>query len=137
MRSLIVLCLWMAWPASAQSVYKCTDGAGGHLYQSQACPDGAPLRSWDTVSGPVPTSAATPSTRPAAAPQRLSQTPAPRVATPSSPRAARQPDAHARCLAARASRESALHKLGTRRRYDDLRRLNERVSAACNHRGYS
>ena len=39
-----------------------------------------------------------------------------------------------RPLAARTDRETSLARLGMKRRYEDLRRLNDRVSAACNHR---
>ncbi|MEF3081526.1 hypothetical protein V3391_04780 [Luteimonas sp. SMYT11W] len=132
MRICAVLLLLVAWPVAAQSVHKCADGRGGHSYQSQPCVDGESLRTWTAeVQDPPATTAVQrpakpPTQRRAAASTRDRTTPA---TTP------RRDDQHARCLAARASRENALRKLGTQRRYDDLRRLNERVSAVCNHRG--
>ena len=132
---LLCLCLCLTSPAGARSVHKCADGRGGHVYQSQACPQGASLRTWDAVPDPAPTSTPTAvSTRQPARP-RPGPTSGQRVRDASRTAPARRDDQNARCLAARASRDSALQKLGHRRRYDDLRRLNERVSAVCNHRG--
>ncbi|WP_159681792.1 hypothetical protein [Luteimonas sp. 9C] len=133
MRPYAVLLLLVAWPVAAQSVHKCADGRGGHSYQSQPCTEGETLRTWtaDEVQD-APASAAS---------QRTVQPPTQRrPATSSRARPARattprRDDQHARCVAARASRENSLRKLGSQRRYDDLRRLNERVSAVCNHRG--
>lgn len=132
MRICAVLLLFVAWPVAAQSVYKCADGRGGHSYQSQPCADGESLRTWTPEVQDAPATTAT--QRPAKPPTQR------RAATstrdrPTRAMTHRRDDQHARCLAARASRENALRKLGTQRRYDDLRRLNERVSAVCNHRG--
>lgn len=134
MRICTCLLLCVAWPAVAQSVYKCADGHGGHSYQSQPCAGGEALRTWTVEVQDAPT--ATPTPRPVMQPraQRRAATATRQRSPPRAP-ATRRDDQQARCLAARASRENALRKLGTKRRYDDLRRLNERVSAVCNHRG--
>ena len=131
MRISAALLLLVAWPVAAQSVHKCADGRGGHSYQSQPCVDGESLRTWTAeVQDPPATTAMQRPTKPPTQRRAAASTrDRPTRATP--PRR----DWHARCLAARASRENALRKLGTQRRYDDLRRLNERVSAVCNHRG--
>ena len=134
MRGLLLLCLCLTSPTAAQSVHKCADGRGGHVYQSQACPQGESLRTWEAVADPVSTSTPTVANlRPPARPRQASPSLRAREAASAAP--ARRDDQHGRCLAARASRDSALQKLGHRRNYDDLRRLNERVSAVCNHRG--
>ena len=134
MRGLLLLCLCLTAPAAAQSVHKCADGRGGHVYQSQACPQGESLRIWEAVPDPASTPAVA-NIRPPARPRQASTSRRNREVPSAAP--ARRDDQHARCLAARASRDSALQKLGQRRKYDDLRRLNERVSAVCNHRGRS
>lgn len=133
MRICLFVLLMLAWPAAAQSVHKCADSRGGHSYQSQPCAEGEALKSWDM---PAYAPSTTPATVPKSRAPRRTATPASQRATtaPRRPAASRD-NQHARCLAARASRDSALQKLGNHRRYDDLRRLNERVSAVCNHRG--
>ena len=132
MRICAVLLLFVAWPVAAQSVHKCADGRGGHSYQSQPCADGETLRTWTAEVQDAP--AVTTSQRPVKPPtqRRAATSNRNRPARATTPRRDNQ---HARCLAARASRDNTLRKLGTQRRYDDLRRLNERVSAVCNHRG--
>ena len=133
--AILLLCvafLFVDLPVAAQSVHKCADGRGGHRYQSQPCADGESLRTWTAEVQDPP--GATAMQRPAKPPtQRRAAASTPHRPTRATP--PRRDDQHARCLAARASRENALRKLGTQRRYDDLRRLNERVSAVCNHRG--
>jgi len=132
MRICTTVLLLVAWPVAAQSVHKCADGRGGHSYQSQPCADGEALRTWNAEVQDAPTTTA---------PRRPAKPPTQRRAAtstrdrPTRATTPRRDDQHARCLAARAGREDALRKLGTRRRYDDIRRLNERVSAVCNHRG--
>ncbi|UNK44005.1 DUF4124 domain-containing protein [Luteimonas sp. S4-F44] len=131
MLALLALCVL---PASAQSLYKCKDAAGGIVYQSQACP-GATLRSWEVaelrpapvVAQPAQVTSNPPSARPRTVRARNLRAPR-RSAAP-------RDDRHARCLAARAQRDTTLARLGLQRRYDDLRRLNDAVSSACNHRG--
>ncbi|ASR44437.1 hypothetical protein BEN78_14765 [Xanthomonas citri pv. mangiferaeindicae] len=128
---LLALCVL---PASAQSLHKCREAAGGIVYQSQACA-GATLRTWEiadlrpapVAAQPAQVTSNPPSARPRA--MRTRSFRAPR--RPSAPR----DDRHARCLAARAQRDKTLARLGMQRRYDDLRRLNDAVSSACNHRG--
>lgn len=128
---LLALCVL---PVSAQSLYKCGDAAGGIVYQSQVCA-GATLRSWEIAELRPPPASTRPvqTTRKA----RPAHSYAARGRSLRAPRrsAARRDDRHARCLAARAQRDKTLARLGLQRRYDDLRRLNDAVSSACNHRG--
>lgn len=133
MRICLLVLLGLAWPAFAQSVHKCADGRGGHSYQSQPCAGGEALRTWDITVYDTP--AAPAAREKPRAPRRTLPPATQRDATAPRRPAARRDDQHVRCLAARASRADALQKLGNQRRYDDLRRLNERVSAVCNHRG--
>lgn len=134
MRGWICVLLCMAWPVAAQTVHKCADGHGGHAYQSLPC-DGEALRSWEVEVRDAPVSpVARTATRAASTPSRPASEGTRRQATRRQTPASRD-NQHARCVAARASRDSALRKLGNQRRYDDLRRLNDRVSAVCNHRG--
>jgi len=133
MRAWLCVLLCMAWPAAAQTIHKCADGRGGHAYQSLPC-EGEVLRSWavevrDAPAAPVARAATSRSTRPPASER------APWQAVLRRNRSTSRDNQYARCLAARASREQTLRKLGSQRRYEDLRRLNERVSAVCNHRG--
>ncbi len=128
---LLMLCLL---PASAQSLHKCQDAAGGIVYQSQPCA-GATLRTWEiaelrpspVAAQPARVTSNPPSSRPRAVRARSLRAPR-RSAAP-------RDDRHARCLAARAQRDKTLARLGLQRRYEDLRRLNDAVSSACNHRG--
>lgn len=138
MRMICVLLLWLGGMpvVGAQSVFKCADGRGGHSYQSQPCAQGEALRTWTAESPRVVSAASAAATRP------MKPAPVQRATTTGARRAAsrrvsstRGNDQQARCSAARANREAALRKLGAQRRYDDLRRLNDRVSAVCNHRG--
>ncbi|ATD67712.1 hypothetical protein CNR27_09945 [Luteimonas chenhongjianii] len=132
-----VLVLWWGGMSAtdAQSVFKCADARGGHSYQSEPCSQGAPLRTW-TADGP-PVLAEVPAASSPVSHAPVRRTPGAGERRGVSPRVSRSrgDDQQARCTAARANREAVLHKLGTRRRYDDLRRLNDRVSAVCNHRG--
>lgn len=131
---LLVVLMWvLVWPAFAQSVHKCADGRGGHSYQSQPCMQGETLRTWEIDIADPPQVASPPRAKPAA-PRRSTRSTTPSKAA-SRVRASPRDNQHARCLAARASRDDALRKLGNKRRYDDLRQLNARVSAVCNHRG--
>lgn len=132
--------VWLLVPgvcaAVPPAVHQCADGQGGHLYQSMPCAPGATLRQWAIPPAPAgegkPARIATPSVQPS--PGRVA-TPAPgvrRAPRRSTGKASTGP--HTRCLAARAERETTLARLGMKRGYADLRRLNDRVSAACNHR---
>ncbi|MEN4903359.1 hypothetical protein [Luteimonas sp. TWI1416] len=131
MFALLMLCVL---PATAQSLHKCREATGGIVYQSQACA-GATLRTWEiadlrpppVVAQPVQVTSNTPSARPRTVRARRLHAPRRSAAT--------RDDRHARCIAARAHRDTTLARLGLKRRYDDLRRLNDAVSSACNHRG--
>ena len=131
--------MWLLAPgadgAAQPAVYKCADGQGGHLYQSMPCAVGATLRRWDIPPASVDTAPPprTPGTSTRPAPRSASGSES-GARTPRSSAARKQADPHARCLAARTDRETSLARLGMKRRYEDLRRLNDRVSAACNHR---
>jgi hypothetical protein len=129
---LLALCVL---PASAQSLYKCRDAAGGIVYQSQVCA-GATLRRWEIAELRPPPAATRPvQTTRKARPARSYAARGGSLRAAPRRSAAPRDDRHARCLAARAQRETTLARLGLQRRYDDLRRLNDAVSSACNHRG--
>ncbi|KLI98000.1 hypothetical protein [Luteimonas sp. FCS-9] len=132
--TMCVLLALYALPAAAQSLHKCWDTAGGIVYQSQAC-EGATLRRWEIAEFRPPPAAAQPmQAKPTARATRSQLARERSVRAPRRSVAARD-DRQARCTAARARRESTLARLGLQRRYDDLRRLNDAVSSACNHRG--
>lgn len=137
MRMVCVLLLWLGGMsvAGAQSVFKCANGQGGHSYQSQPCAQGEPLRTWTADSQPVVSAAPAAESVVKPAPVQRTKTTGARPAASRRVSSTRGNDQQARCSAARADREAALRKLGTQRRYDNLRRLNDRVSAVCNHRG--
>lgn len=131
--------MWLLVPgadgAAQPAVYKCADGQGGHLYQSMPCAAGATLRRWEIPPASVDTAPPLVTPAPSARPVPRRTSGSERVVrTTRSPAARKQADPHARCTAARADRETSLARLGMKRRYEDLRRLNDRVSAACNHR---
>ncbi|WP_394005119.1 hypothetical protein ACF3M1_08575 [Luteimonas sp. WGS1318] len=132
---MLLLAPWLAC-AAQQAVHKCNDGQGGHLYQSMPCADGATLRRWEIAPSSHDGVGETRDARPAAqpAPRRATASDTLRRSASRGATTARSADPHARCVAARANREATLARLGMKRGYEDLRRLNDRVSAACNHR---
>ncbi|MEA5124916.1 DUF4124 domain-containing protein [Xanthomonas floridensis] len=58
-RSLAMVMYILAWPAAAQSAYKCSDAKLGTVYQSTPCADGAEQKRWTKQAAPAPTATAT------------------------------------------------------------------------------
>ncbi|MFT4178265.1 MAG: DUF4124 domain-containing protein [Thermomonas sp.] len=110
---------------SAAELYRCTSSAGPVSYQAQPCRPGQRL---DRVIDyqPVPDSP----------PMRIDPAPKPKPARATSVRshARRSKPAmtdNERCRAAREHRDRQLQKLGLRRTYDQLGKLEEPVRAIC------
>ena len=143
MRHLLVLLL-LCPPAIAQQIYKCSTGQGGHAYQSQPCEHGDALRVWDGGALPIaPSTSATTTVRAGTSTSVNDRRRAPRTAGANSrqndrvtarPARSTTSDRHARCESARARRDREVKRLGMKRTFDQLRALNDVVSAACNHR---
>ncbi|WP_143704025.1 MULTISPECIES: hypothetical protein [Luteimonas] len=140
MRIWLAVLLLCGPPAFAQQIYKCSQATGGHAYQSRPCEAGDALQVWDgealagPSANPVPTAAAEPPGGTRATRPRAHRQGAHAASTVRQRARTRAPDRHARCEAARDRREAELRRLGLKRTYDQLRALNDRVSAACNHR---
>lgn len=120
-------CLAAAGGAAAQTVQKCIAGDGAVTFTSDACAGGERLAArYDAVPEPASAPAATPSSPAAGAERPRARTPARRQAAPS--RARRGPDP---CAKAREARERTLRRVGLKRTFDLLRRLDDEVWAAC------
>lgn len=135
MRTWTVLLLLLpgAVSSSEPSVHKCIAVDGSAVYQSMPCTDGPAVATWAFVAPP----AASPTVQTSVPPRPRVRLP-PRRVERSEERGRATPadrDQHARCMAASSARDRTLARLGMKRRYDDISRLNDRVSAACNHRG--
>lgn len=118
----------MAAPAPAQTVQKCIAVDGHVTLTSDACGAGERLAaSYGAVPEPVVEAAAR--TRPVAEsrPSRGGARSGPRRGG-SATRAKRAPD---RCQAARERRERTLQRVGLKRTFDLLRRLDDEVWQAC------
>lgn len=123
----------LAADASAQIVSKCPDGKGGHVYQDAPCRHGRAEREWDGAAHRL-------------TPERHAQIEAERQRPAKVVHRQPRPDRRAihrdgrttasqrqasRCEAAKSRRKSELDRLGLRRTYDILRRLDEDVRRAC------
>lgn len=118
-------------PAHAQTVQKCIGAQGQITLTSGACGAGERLAArYDAAPEPVPTVAVVPADRPAtAAPSRARGSVAgARRARGGAARARTKPDA---CQAARARRDRTLQRVGLKRTFDLLRKLDDEVWAAC------
>jgi len=118
---------------NAQVVYKCVDASGSVSYQSQACPQGAATtRSWDSeppkAFGPERIAADRDIAKTSRQLQQRNRLNSARRSTGSAP--ARAPKQTA-CEAARTHRRSTLAKVGLKRDFDLLRKLDDQVAAAC------
>ena len=131
---LIVATLLLAMPAGAQQVHKCKGRDGVPVYQNDPCPDAPAVKTWDARPHHVsPADQARIDRQLAEArqvqEQRRLQRNMPVYAVPA-PRSQSQ-SRHARCEAAKAHRERQRERLGLRRTYEDLRRLDRAVYEAC------
>ena len=133
MKSILLLCLLLpAATARAEQLYRCVGPHPGQVsYQSATCPPGTrsdrsiayepdpspPMRPGFTAR--APTAATAPAMRRAGR------------GAPGAPGARRADDP---CRQAKAWRDRELERLGLKRRFDDLSRIDARVRAAC--KGY-
>lgn len=129
--------LAVSFPVSAQIVYKCVDWKGHSTYQSQPCPSQSKNeKAWVAVPDPVLTdeqirqrAATTHSQAARDAHDRRSRGSAP------APSSARIPAQYAkdesRCEDAKASRKATLDRVGLKRTYNLLQRLDDKVREAC------
>lgn len=129
--------LLLAWPATlaAQQLHKCVDARGHASYQSAPCEAGQ-RQVWvrDAAPEPVqPTQLVRPATARQVDPPPTSPPLAPLRA--SGPASAQLPAYPARvpsaCEAAKQRRESTLRKVGLKRDFNLLRRLDDAVWNAC------
>ena len=135
-----VLLSWLlaaALPVAAQTVQKCIAANGHVTLTSEACGAGERLAgSYDAAPEPVTagTAAAAGTRGGSRAPARASRTgmatrgTSARVRTATTTRARVQAD---RCQAARDRRERTLARVGLKRSFDLLRKLDDEVWAAC------
>lgn len=120
---LIGLLLLLAWPAAAETLYRCVARDGAVSYQSQSCSASARLdRVVEYRPEPV-ASLEQPPPRPALT--RRVERRSVRTATP------RHTTAADRCRAGKAKREAALQRLGLKRTYAQLSALDAEAGAAC------
>lgn len=122
----IALLLLLAGPAPAETLYRCVARDGAVSYQSQPCMASARLdRVVEYRPEPVANAERSPARPPSA---RRASRPGPRTATAGhTPRTT----AADRCRAAQAKRDAALERLGLKRTYAQLSRLDASVRAAC------
>lgn len=130
MKPILVLCLLSAATTTgAEQLYRCVGPQPGQVsYQSATCPAGTrSVRSISYEPDPPPRMRPGSSARaPTAA-----TAPATRRAGRGAPGARRADDP---CRQAKAWRDRELERLGLKRRFDDLSRIDARVRAAC--KGY-
>lgn len=120
-------------PAGAQQVYKCVDGKGSASYQSTPCaPTHKTVKAWDAT--PEPVAPYRPPAQPAAqrSQSRRTSTVSGRGRGPSGSSISVENAGNAKaCQAAKAKRDATLQKVGLKRTYDLLQRLDEAVRNAC------
>lgn len=129
--------LLLAWPATlaAQQLHKCVDARGHASYQSAPCEAGQ-RQIWVRDAAPEPVQPTQP-VRPATTRQVDPPPTSPPLAPPraSGPASAQLPAYPARepsaCEAAKQRRESTLRKVGLKRDFNLLRRLDDAVWNAC------
>ena len=130
-RLFLMVVMLMASPATlhAGQLYRCVAAGGAVSYQASACAAGQ--RQTRTIHY-----VAQPDSRPKAVPAR--EPPRTRAGRQTNrPRSSATPFVRApvnACAAARATRDVELERLGLRRTFDDLSRIDARVRRAC--RGY-
>lgn len=124
-RIALLLCSAIAWPAQAEQLYRCVGPAAAVSYQSRPCTGATRLdRVVDYWPDPV-----IPAAHAATRPRRASQPPGRLAAGPRQHRLVAT--AADRCRAAHAKRQAALERLGLRRTFAQLSRLDAQVRAVC------
>ena len=139
--------LLLSGGAGAQTLYKCVSHAGTS-YQQAPCAAGArTVRTIETEAEPPPTSQQLAERATKSREDRLESEYLSHLAGTDAPRVNRQRQGYRdrgrnmhrdpprdRCEAAKAQREERLRDAGLNRTFDMLRRLDEKVSDACDHR---
>jgi len=119
-------------PVNAENLYRCVSPGGQASYrQAPRCPRGQRL---DRIIAYRPEPDATqppPVFKPVAPPRARAPTARSGSVAGGTKRGRRQMTASERCRAAKEQRERAFRKLGLKRTYDDLGRLDAPVRAAC------
>lgn len=134
MRKLVLLLLLLAGPAYSQTVYKCRDASGEPVYQSFPCGGTKPAEKVWTGTYKPPTAQELrrfEENRRYWARQRSGgqASSAYYYETPAKP--TERDLKKRRCAVAKQSRAQQLERLGLRRTFDDLRRLDTMVYNAC------
>jgi len=121
-----LLCWMLGAQLHAENLYRCVDGRGRASYQSQACPVGNRTdRVIEFTPDPIAKRAMTPSRASRASLKTVSHQSANGSARGRSDKTA---DA---CDRAKAKRAAQLQKLGLKRTYDDLSRIDAAVWKVC------
>lgn len=122
-------------PAHAQTVQKCIDAAGHVTLTSAECGVGQRLAGrYDAVPEPATAARQVDAARQAGPNVGAGVRAGARKARPARPRTRGKP-APDRCQAARERREQTLRRVGLKRTFDLLRRLDDEVWAACARTG--
>ena len=126
-RCIVLLALWTA-DAAAQSVHKCVSRGGAVSYQSEPCgPDSRDAANWEA---PVDTAPSVEKPRASPTPER-ERSPERRTVRTGSTRIARSAPKPSACETAKADRDNTLERVGLKRTFDLLSRLDEQVRKAC------
>lgn len=112
-------------PVAVPMVYRCVDGAGGVSLQSQPC--GAGQRMTRAVAAPAYVEPVRPRIAARTGPSRS----ATYEFTPPSAADQQRAQHEVRCAIARREREQTLERVGLKRTYDLLQRLDAMVAQAC------
>ena len=138
-RSFTLAMLMLASAAHAQQVHKCVDRSGNTSYQSAPCSHAqTTARTWEAAPDPVPENAPAPAPAPAASQRKLARSP---HAATSSPRKTGRSTGAAipvensgnsrACATAKAKRTRTLERVGLKRSFELLSKLDEAVRSAC------
>ena len=126
MRALVLLVCLFPSLVDAGNLYRCVSRSGHVSYQATNCPlDQRMDRRIEFTSEPAPAAASVRRSERTAAVGAKS-----RVARTRVIRSNRKPKASA-CMQAKAQRERQLERLGLKRTFDDLSRIDARVRAVC------
>lgn len=125
--ALMLLCLCPVL-VQAGNLYRCVGPAGQVSYQAAACAGG---QRTDRIIEFVPVADSTPLS--AERPKARAKWTNSRMATASRERLAKpRPTQSSRCARAKSKREQQLQRLGLKRTFDDLGRIDAAVRAVCN-----
>lgn len=120
-----------AIPAAAQQVYKCVDGKGNTSYQSSPCASTQKtVKAWDATPDPITPYRPPTASRTQARQSRSTATGQRRGSIGSSIPVENAGNDKA-CLAAKSKRDTTLRRVGLKRTYALLQRLDEAVRNAC------